>query len=253
MIITVNIKKNIEVCVDSVVNALHAQRAGANRVEFCASLTEGGVTASHAQIVWARKLLQIPLYALIRPRGGDFLYSDIEFDIIKSDIHFCGQSGCDGVVIGALCADGSVDMQKNGTLIDIAKQYGMGVTFHRAFDRCADMFKSLEDIILLGCERILTSGGYNSAIEGINVISRLVQQAKGRISIMAGAGITPKNACQILKETGVDELHGTFRSKRRSNMQYLNLNFTNQSDEYEIWQTDIEKINKVLNILNFEI
>jgi copper homeostasis protein len=240
-------KINLEVCVDNAANALIAQEAGAMRVELCSNLLESGVTPSPAQISTAREHLQISLYVLIRPRGGDFLYSNTEFDIIKSDIHYCGKAGCDGVVIGMLCSDGSVDKKRNRILIDIARQYGMGVTFHRAFDRCTDLMQSLEDIIKLGCERILTSGGYNTAIRGIFAIRNLVNAANGRISIMAGGGITPENVNALIKKTGITELHGTFRSLYIGKMQYINKNLANLQNEYGMMLPDAKKIKTIVN------
>ena len=205
-----NIK--VEVCVDSVKSALIAQSAGSYRVEFCNNLSEGGTTPSIAQIEIARKLLHIKLYVIIRPRGGDFLYDDVEFEIIKSDIHHCGKIGCDGVVIGMLNADGSVDKNRCKELVYTAHSYSMGVTFHRAFDCSRNLFEAMEDIISLGCERILTSGGKNSAPEGASVIRQLIQQAGDRIIIMPGAGITLENAADLVRQTGLKELHGTFKS-----------------------------------------
>ena len=239
-------KKILEVCVDSVGNALTAQSAGAYRVEFCANLPEGGTTPSPAQIEIARKQLQIKLYVIIRPRGGDFFYNETEFEIMKSDIHFCGKTGCDGVVIGMLHLDGTIDKERNGELVRIAQQYGMGVTFHRAFDRSADLFEAMETVIELGCERILSSGGYDTAIEGADVIRRLIEKAGERIIIMPGAGITPENACGLIQATGAKELHGTFRSRFPSPMQYRNEKLRRPDEEYELLLTDAEKIKSIL-------
>ena len=153
----------VEVCAETVESALTAERGGAYRVEFCDNLAEGGTTPSPGQIVEARKRLSIKLYPIIRPRGGDFLYTNIEFEIMRRDVEFCGRAGCDGVVIGMLRADGSVDMERCRELVAIARGFGMGVTFHRAFDVAADRQQALEDIISLGCERVLTSGGAATA------------------------------------------------------------------------------------------
>jgi len=242
-------KQLLEVCVDSVCNALTAQSAGAHRIEFCANLPEGGTTPSPAQIEIARSRLHIKLYVIIRPRGGDFFYNDTEYEIMKSDIHFCGKTGCDGVVIGMLNTDGSIDKVRNGELIKIAHQYKMGVTFHRAFDRCADLSDALETIIELGCERILTSGGYDTAIEGAEVIRKLIEQAGDRIIIMPGAGVTPENASGLIQTTGVKELHGTFRSRFPSQMQYRNEKLSCPNEEYELLQTDSEKIKYLIHNL----
>lgn len=238
--------EKLEVCADSIENALAAQSAGAQRIEFCASLPEGGTTPSYAQIKIVRKYLNIRLYPLIRPRGGDFLYTDSEFEIMKSDIRFCGEMGCDGVVIGILNPDGTIDRIRNRKLVEIARQYGMGVTFHRAFDRSNDLFQAMEDIIRLGCERILTSGGYNTAIEGAEVIRRLIEKAAGRIIIMPGSGVTPENARELIRLTGLKELHGTFCSRKMGGMQYRNTKLSHQEEEYELWVTDPKKIKAIL-------
>ncbi|MDR1120897.1 MAG: copper homeostasis protein CutC [Dysgonamonadaceae bacterium] len=241
--------KQLEVCVDSVNNALTAQLAGAHRVEFCAGLSEGGITPSLAQIGMMQQLLHIQFNVLIRPRGGDFLYDDTEFEMMQSDIHYCGRTGCDGVVIGMLLPDGNIDKERSRELICIAHQYGMSVTFHRAFDRSKDLFQAMEDIIELGCHRILTSGGHNTAIEGATVIGQLITKANNRIIIMPGAGITPENAGDLIRKTGLKELHGTFRSYRPGFMQYRNTNFDRQDEEYGLWQTDAVKIKAILNHL----
>ena len=240
----------LEVCADTVSNALVAQAAGARRIEFCTGLSEGGTTPSAAQIREARKGLHIQLYVLIRPRGGDFLYGDLEFEIMKADIHFCGQAGCDGVVIGMLRPDGTVDTERCGELIAIARQYGMGVTFHRAFDRSSDLFQAMEAIIALGCDRILTSGGYATAIEGADVIRQLIEKADNRIIIMPGSGITPENAGELIRTTGLTEMHGTLRSRKVSAMQYKNAKMNRQKDEYSLMLADAEKIKAVLECMN---
>ena len=241
-----NNNRILEVCVDSVCNALTAQSAGAHRIEFCANLPEGGTTPSPAQIEIARKRLKIKLYVIIRPRGGDFFYNETEFEIMKSDIHFCGKTGCDGVVIGMLHPDGSVDKERTAELVGIARRYVMGVTFHRAFDRCVDLFQTMETIIELGCERILTSGGYDTAVEGAEEIRRLIEKSGDRIVIMPGSGITPENITGLIQKTGAKELHGTFRSRFSSPMQYRNGKLSRPDEEYELLLTDAEKIKQVI-------
>jgi copper homeostasis protein len=235
----------VEVCTDSLAGARIAQKAGAYRIELCSALSEGGVTPSPALISMVRQSVDIRVNVLIRPRGGDFLYSDAEYEIMKADIRYCGQHKCNGVVIGMLQADGSIDQNRCRCLVHIAQEYGMGVTFHRAFDRSRDLSQAMEDVIAVGCERILTSGGYETAIEGADVIRTLTEKAGTRIVIMAGAGITPDNAQALVRATGIKELHGTFRSRSASKMRYRNTNFVHQRDEYEIFLNDIEKIRKV--------
>lgn len=242
--------KTLEVCVDSVDSAIIAQQAGAQRVEFCDSLIEGGTTPSFGQLEWAKKQLTIKNYVIIRPRGGDFLYNDNEFEIMKSDIHCCGKLKMDGVVIGMLNADGTVDTKRCAELVAIAKSYNMGVTFHRAIDRTNDIFKAMEDIIALGCERILTSGGCKTAMEGVDVIKQLIQKANNRIIIMPGAGVTPENAAEILQKTGASEIHGTLKNTYPSNMKYLNSNMSSGSNDNGISRADGDKIKKVVTLLN---
>ena len=227
----------LEACVDSIDSALAAQAGGAFRVELCDNLEEGGTTPSLAQIQIARKLLNIKLHVIIRPRGGDFLYNDIEFERMKQEIRMCGKAGCDGVATGILCADGNIDFQRNSELIHIAHQYSMSVTFHRAFDRCRNLFQSMEDIIRLGCNRILTSGGKDSAYEGREIIRELIQQAGERIIIMPGAGITVENIAALVKTTGLKEFHGTFRSQYNDGMQ---------------WITDTSKVKEAIRIANYK-
>lgn len=242
-------KRILEVCVDSVWNALTAQLAGAHRIEFCANLPEGGTTPSLAQIEIARKKLHIQLYVIIRPRGGDFLYNETEFEIMKSDIHFCGKTGCNGIVIGMLHQDGRVDKERCSELMQIAHQYAMGVTFHRAFDRCVDLFQAMETVIELGCERILTSGGYDTAIEGADRIRSLIERAGKRIVIMPGSGITPDNVLELIQKTGAKELHGTFRSRCQSLMQYRNENLSCPEEEYGLLLADAEKIKQIIKYI----
>jgi copper homeostasis protein len=146
--------------------------------------------------------------------------------------------------------NGTVDTERCRALIAVARQYGMGVTFHRAFDRSSDLFQAMEDVIALGCDRILTSGGYTTAIEGANVIRQLIEKAAGRIVIMPGAGITPGNAGELIRATGLKEMHGTFRSRQESAMQYKNAKMNRQKDEYTLMQTDAEKIKAVLKCMN---
>jgi copper homeostasis protein len=240
----------LEVCVDSVDSALIAQSGGAYRVEFCNSLSEGGITPSIAQIEIARKLLTIKFYVMIRPRGGDFLYNDIEFEIMKSDVRYCGTAGCDGVVFGILNANGSVDTKRCSELVQIAKNQNMEVTFHRAFDHCRDLFISMEDIIGIGCDRILTSGGRNTAIEGVDTIMQLVEKAGSRIGIMPGAGVTTDNVGDIIKITGARELHGTFRSHYPGKMTYKNISLGRGEEKYSTQYADIDKIKEVIRITN---
>jgi copper homeostasis protein len=233
----------VEVCAESIGSALTAQEAGAFRIEFCDNMAEGGTTPSAGQILQAREMLDIKLYPIIRPRGGDFCYSAEEFAVMLRDVEFCGKAGCDGVVIGILNPDGTVDMERCAELVAMAHSHGMGVTFHRAFDVSCDLERALEDIIALGCERVLTSGGAATALEGIEPLRELVRQAAGRITIMAGSGVTPENAPAIIAGTGVAEIHGTFRSRHDSPMSRP------AWADYAVWHADFEKIKRVVNLM----
>ncbi|WP_214071076.1 copper homeostasis protein CutC [Mucilaginibacter sp. dw_454] len=243
----------LEVCANSITSALAAQEGGAVRVELCDNLYAGGTTPSPGQITVARKLLNIKLYILIRPRGADFLYDDIEFETMITDVQYCINAGCDGIVTGILKADGTVDKERNRTLVQMATKAGLGATFHRAFDMCADYSQALEDIIELGFERILTSGGKSTAVEGSRTIAELVKQANGRISIMAGSGLTEINAADLVLFTGVHEIHGTLQSRVQSKMQYANDHIIMGStigDEYAIEVTDAERVRSVIAKVN---
>lgn len=210
----------LEVAASSLTSALAAQAGGAGRVELCGQLADGGVTPSYGLVAAARDRLQIPLYVLVRPRSGDFLYDEAEFELMQRDIEACVRLGCDGVVIGALNADAGVDLA--GCRALAAAAGGLGVTFHRAFDAARDPARALEDVIALGCERVLTSGGHRSALDGAAHIAALVQQAAGRVRIMAGAGIRPENVANVLARSRADELHASARGLYRSTMRWRN-------------------------------
>jgi len=210
-----------EICVDSVEGALAAQTGGAQRVELCDNLLEGGTTPSSGTIALARQHLQIGLQVIIRPRGGDFCYSEIEFAVMRYDVEAAKRLGADGVVIGLLNTDGTVDKVRTAELIALARP--LNVTFHRAFDMTCDPHQALEDLIELGVDRVLTSGQESSALEGLDLISALVQQANARIIVMPGGGVSARNLTKIVTQSGVRELHMTARSEVESPMTYRNL------------------------------
>ena len=208
----------LEIAANSVASALAAQEGGAGRVELCTALELGGLTPSHAQIALARERLRIPLYVLIRPRAGDFLYGELECETMLRDIETCASLGCDGVVLGVLDAEGRVDTARCRPLIAAAGK--LGVTFHRAFDLSRDPAQALEDIVTLGCERILTSGMQGSAAEGSALIRELVEQAGDRIVVMPGAGITAQNIAALATATGAHEFHASAKHQLPSGMHH---------------------------------
>ena len=242
----------LEVCANSVTSGAAAEKGGASRIELCDNLQEGGTTPSAGQILLAIKTLKIPSYPIIRPRGGDFLYSDLEFEVMKADVEFCVKAGCPGVVIGILKADGTVDKERCEELVSIAKKGGLEVTFHRAFDMCADLDQALEDIIKLGCDHILTSGGRATAIEGAETIAHLIKKAAGRISIMPGGGINESNISDLLKTTNAQEFHSSLRSATPSQMEFKNekIAMGSYAKEFIIENTDVEKVERILSIAN---
>jgi copper homeostasis protein len=247
------LKTNIlfEACVDSAQAAVAAQAGGAGRVELCAALLEGGLTPSDGTIRLAKQHLHIPVHVIIRPRGGDFLYSATEFEVMKFDIERCKALGVDGVVIGILNPDGTVDKERTAELIQLARP--MKITFHRAFDMTREPFKSLETLIALGVERILTSGQEDSAYEGLDLISELVKKAKGRIIIMPGAGITEKTIGKIVAQSGVTEIHATAFVSQESAMLFRNsrcyMGGILRPPEFSLQATSTEKVSALLKAL----
>ncbi len=213
-------RHTLEIASNSVASALAAQQGGADRIELFDNLAEGGTTPSHGSIAAARERLQIPLFVLIRPRPGDFRYDALETDIMLRDIAQCRQLGCDGVVIGALDAAGDIDVPLCRDLVAAAGP--LGVTFHRAFDAARDLPAALEQVIALGCQRVLSSGGQASAQAGSDMLARLVTQAGDRLAVMAGAGISPENITDIATTTGCRELHASAKTVRLSGMRYRN-------------------------------
>jgi copper homeostasis protein len=240
----------VEVCVDSVESAAAAAIGGAARVELCDGLLEGGTTPSSGMIEVVREQVAIGLHVLIRPRGGDFCYSDLEFDVMKRDIAVARQLGGDGVVLGLLNPDGSVDEARTSLLVETARP--MNVTFHRAFDVTRDAAQSLEALIRTGVGRVLTSGRAKSALDGIPTIAALVRQAAGRIIVLAGGGIDEGNATRILAETGVGEIHITAAAPREGRMLYRNDSVTFRKplppDEYVRSVADAGRIKRIVKL-----
>lgn len=240
--------KTLEVPVFSIDSALIAQEAGADRLELCSSFPEGGTSPSHATILLAKQLLNIPFNVMVRPRGGDFLYSETEFRIMKDDIEFCRQIGVNGVVFGILDPDGNIDKKRCKELIETAGE--LNCTFHRAFDRTIDAYKALEDIIEIGFERILTSGQKTTAIEGAKLISELLKKADGRIIIMPGCGINSENISEIIRLTKANEIHASAKKMIPSKMKYFNTISMGISNDNMNVSTDIDELIKLKIILN---
>ncbi|HEX9512749.1 MAG TPA: copper homeostasis protein CutC [Puia sp.] len=234
----------LEICSFNLSSALIAQQAGAQRVELCAGPDEGGTTPSRGVIMAARERLQIELYPIIRPREGDFLYSEEEFAVMLKEVAFCKQVGCNGVVIGLLNADGTVDKARSAKLVEAA--YPLGVTFHRAFDWAINPFEAMEDIIGIGCERILTSGQRPTALEGATMINELVRQADDRILIMPGSGVRASNIGTLVEKTDAPEYHTSARIRVGGAMEYVN---TAMNEEQLVTMADKEEIEKIIESL----
>lgn len=234
----------MEVCANSLRSALAAQEGGAVRVELCDNLHEGGTTPSYAQIAMAKRMVDIEVYPLIRPRGGDFLYTDLEFELMKEDIKMCRDLKCEGVVFGILTPKGFIDEKRCSELLALAGD--MKVTFNRAFDRCIDLFDCMETIIELGFSRILSSGGQLTADRGAFELARLIEQAEGRISIMPGSGITIDNIEKVIRITKATEFHASSRWAKRSEMEFRSKNLKMEDGlhelDYELTNSDDVKL-----------
>ena len=210
----------VEICVDSAGGAFAAECGGAARVELCDNLLEGGTTPSAGCIKVVRRGLKIGLQVMIRPRGGDFLYSPHELEVMREDIRLAKDLGADGVVFGCLTADGAIDQKRTEELLKLARP--MNVTFHRAFDMCRDPYQGLEELIALGVDRVLTSGQEASCLEGLELIAALHQRAAGRLIVLPGGGLTARNVRKFVDATRVDEVHLSLRASVESGMEYRN-------------------------------
>ncbi|MBI1341751.1 MAG: copper homeostasis protein CutC [Terrimonas sp.] len=220
----------IEIAVSDFQTAEAAITGGADRIELCANLHEGGTTPSLGVIKKCRERFDIPIYPIIRPRGGDFLYSAEEFAIMCTDVMKCKELGCDGVVLGLLKKDGHLDLQRTSRLLSLA--YPMPVTFHRAFDRCIDPFVALEELVQIGVERILTSGQQLTVNEGADLIAALNKVADHRIIIMPGSGVKESNIKWLADKTGCREFHASLRDKEKTKMDFIHPSFSNQEEYY---------------------
>ena len=240
----------LECCVDSVESAIHAAKGGASRLELCANLIIGGTTPDVALVKEIRKYSDIRIHALIRPRFGDFCYTEHEMEIMKSQICALKEAGVEGVVIGVLDVDGNLDISKMKELMQEAR--GLSVTLHRAFDMCKDPFQALEEAISLGVHTILTSGQKASAWEGRELLCQLIKQADGRIDIMAGAGISASVIEKLIPVTTGTSYHMSGKITLDSKMKYRKADVSMglpSLSEYEIWQTSEEAVREAVLVL----
>lgn len=243
----------IEVCVDSVASAVAAEAGGAVRVELCSDLLEGGITPSAGLIATVRSRISIGLHPIIRPRPGDFCYSEQEMEIMGRDIETAKELGADGVVLGILDTEGHVDVERTRQLVELARP--LSVTFHRAFDMSSDLFRALEGVCQAGASRILTSGGEQTCFEGIDTIATLVKSAQGRVAIMAGGGIGHRDAPTIVERTGVREIHVGLSSSVASPMRYRNPRVTisrasgSEYDRGQVLEEDVRTLRRALSLV----
>jgi copper homeostasis protein len=232
----------IEICTSSVQSAINAEKGGADRIELCQNLNEGGTTPSYATIKYCVEKLSLKTMVLIRPRPGDFCYNDAEYETIKNDVLICRELGAHGVVIGFLDENLDIDTKRTAEIVRIARP--MEVTFHRAFDRCRDWRKALELIIECGCDRILTSGQRKTAPEGIDILREIQKQASGRIAILAGSGVNSKNATEIIRTAGVNEIHSSCKHIVENSQK------TNIEDSSRYSETDLEEVKRLVEAVS---
>ena len=237
----------IEIATSDFATTKSAVDGGADRIELCANLAEGGTTPSFGTIKQCREAFDVALYPIIRPRGGDFLYTDEEFAIMLQDVKLCKQLNCDGIVIGLLNRDGTIDVKRTSQLIDAA--YPLGVTFHRAFDRCNNPFEALEQLIEIGCERILTSGQQPSVVDGVELVAGLNKAADELIIIMPGSGVRQENIKMLAEKTGCVEFHSSLRGKERSKMEFVHPGFKDSTESYTNNAIDAEEVMALRNAL----
>lgn len=235
----------LEIAAFTIESAMAAEKAGADRIELCDNPQDGGTTPSYGMLVMAKECVSIPVFPIIRPRGGDFLYTETSFEMMRKDIKLCRELGLDGVVIGMLTKDGNIDEMNVSKLIALA--YPMEVTFHRAFDRVRDPFDSLEKLISIGVQRILTSGLKPTALDGIDLISTLVKQADGRISIMPGSGVRDMNLLEIKQRSGAHEFHTAARKFHPSGMLFQQ---SGMNEDASFIDVDVDMIRNMRSILN---
>lgn len=241
----------LEICVDSVESAIAAESGGAQRIELCSDLLEGGITPSAGLIEMVRRNVGLGIFVMVRPRGGDSLYTDYEFEIMRRDVIEAKDLGMDGVVLGLLDVDGRVDIARTRELVELAAP--MQVTFHRAFDMSADLEDSLERVIAAGAHRILTSGGRQSIAQGADPVARLVHRARSRIAIMAAGSIRQENVEEIASRTGAREFHCSLRTQIDSPVSFRNLDVqlgATTNDEFArfaVLEEDVRRLRMALD------
>ena len=229
----------IEICTNSVQSAINASKGGADRIELCQNLNEGGTTPSYATIKYCVENLPLKTMVLIRPRPGDFCYNEAEYEVIKEDVIMCRELGAHGVVVGFLDENLDIDIARTAEIVRLARP--MEVTFHRAFDRCRDWHKALEQIIECGCDRILTSGQCKTAPEGVDNLSEIQKQAAGRIAILAGSGVNSQNAKDLISITGINEIHSSCKHTIEKRQK------THIEDSSRYNETDLEEVKRLVD------
>jgi len=230
----------LEIAVFNIQSAMLAAQSGADRIELCENPYDGGTTPSYGTLITVREKIAIPVFPIIRARGGDFFYTDDEFAVMQKDVLLCKQLGFEAVVIGLLNKVAGIDTERTKRLVELA--YPLEVTFHRAFDRTKDTFQSLEDIIACGCQRILTSGQVPNAYEGRDLIKKLVEQADDRIIIMPGSGVRSSNIKALADYTGATELHSSARKNIDSAMEFINEDMQENLQNISVDADEIKKM-----------
>ena len=245
-------KRLLEICIDTVESGITAERAGADRVELCDNLLEGGTTPGAGTIRVAVRELSIPVFVMIRPRGGDFLYSGLEYRIMKEEIAIARDEGAAGIVLGMLTPDGSVDIARTRELVELAAP--LPVTFHRAFDMTPDPFRALGEVIQTGAARLLTSGQKSYVYESTSLVRELIKEAGSRIIIMPGSGINENNIASVMHATGATEVHLTGRKSIKSRMRFrrdeLLMTASAAIPHYSVKVADENRIRRIREIID---